>query len=67
MLSYLTQLGAPVRVYWAGVGVGVVAPATVTWNWPDWPVAMVELFALVIVGATRAVASVTENDCVALV
>ena len=65
VLSIVTQLGAPVRVYWAAVGVGVVAEASVTWKWPVWPVAMLVLFALVIVGATLLVLSLTVKLCVA--
>ena len=49
--SKVTQLGAPVRVYWAAVGVG--APVTTTWKWADAvPELTVVLAALVIVGAT---------------
>ena len=58
----MTQLGAPVKVYWTAVGVG--APVATTWKWPDWLEAIEVLFALVIAGA--ATVSLTVKLCVAL-
>ena len=50
VLSNMTQLGAPVRVYWAAVEVG--APVATTWKLADaWPEKTMVLFALLIVGA----------------
>ena len=61
-LSSATQLGAPVKLYWARVGVG--APVATTWKCPFWPARTEVLFALVIVGA--ATVSVSVKLCVAL-